>query len=135
MKARTNIAKSPEYQAALHEYKTNLVSYQGDTEWHFGAYETGIDFHGEEITLEEMQRAAKKVSPIGPPVWVYEIEDLTPSSEQYSNFKDYMEYMDWIQSQDDVFHYFREKDEFHPGTGLQIAASLGYKKIIMENLS
>ena len=135
MRAMTSIAKTPEYQAALHEYKTNLETYQGDVRWNYRSYESGIDWHGDEISLEEMQRAAKKVSPIGPPVAIHEIEDVTPSWEQYSGFKDYNEYMEWISEQDDLFYYFREKDKFHAGTGLQIAASLGYKKIIMENLS
>jgi hypothetical protein len=135
MKARTNIAKSPEYQAALAQYKTNLEMYQGETKWYYEGYESGVNFHGEEITLEEMQRAAKKVSPVGPPVAVHEIEDMTPSWEEYCKFEDYNAYMKWIEDQDDIFYYFRERDEFHVGTGLQIAASLGHKKIIMENLS
>ena len=135
MKARTNIAKSPEYQAALAQYKTNLEMYQGETKWYYEGYESGVNFHGEEITLEEMQRAAKKVSPVGPPVAVHEIEDMTPSWEEYCKFEDYNAYMTWIEDQDDIFYYFRERDEFHVGTGLQIAASLGHKKIIMENLS
>lgn len=135
MKARTNIAKSPEYQAALAQYKTNLETYQGDAKWNYAGYESGIDFHGEEISLEEMQRAAKKVSPVGPPVAIYEIEDVTPSWEEYCKFENYNAYMDWIASQDDIFYYFRGREDFHVGTGLQIAASLGYSKIVMENLS
>lgn len=135
MTNKTQITNNPEYQAALNQYKTNLEMYQGDARWHYGAYETGLDFHGEEITLEEMQRAAKKVSPIGPSVEVYEVEDVTPSWEEYCKFEDYNAYMDWIASQDDIFYYFREKEGFNVGTGLRIAASLGYKKIVMENLS
>ena len=135
MTNRTQIANSPEYQAALAQYKTNLEMYQGDTTWYYGGYEKGIDFHGEEITLEEMQRAAKKVSPVGPPVAIHEIQDMTPSWEEYCEFEDYDAYMDWIVSQDDVFYYSRGREDFHAGTGLQIAASLGYKKIVMENLS
>lgn len=135
MKARTQIAKSPEYQAALAQYKTNLEMYQGETKWYYEGYESGINFHGEEITLEEMQWAAKKVSPIGPPVAVHVIEDVTPSWEEYCKFEDYNAYRDWVSAQDDVFYYSRGRENFHVGTGLFIAASLGYKKIIMENLS
>lgn len=133
----TKYTKTKEYQEALQQYKTNLEIYQSDTEWYFGAFENGMNFFGEEITTEQMQRHAKKVSPIGPEVPVHKIEDVTPSWEEYKERwgLDYSKMMDWIESQDDIFLYERGRETFNPGIGLQIAGSLGYRKIIMQDLS
>ena len=133
----TKYTETKEYQEALQQYKTNLETYQPDVEWHFGAFEKVINFFGEEITTEQMQRQAKKTSPIGPVVPIHEIEDVTPSWEEYKERwgLDYSKMMDWIESQDDIFLYDRGRESFNPGVGLQIAGSLGYRKIIMQDLS
>lgn len=133
----TKYTETKEYQEALQQYKTNLETYQPDVEWHFGAFEKGINFFGQEITTEEMQRLAKKVSPIGPSLKTHEVQDVSPSWEEYKEkFNgDWNIYRDWVENQPDIFFYARCKEEFNLATAYQIAASLGYRKIITEDLS
>ena len=48
---------------------------------------------------------------------------------------DYDEYQDWIAKQKDVFSYSRGREDFSVMEAFSIAASLGYRKVIMEDLS
>jgi len=128
----TTISKTPEYQAALKQYKTNLKKYQPGPKWYFGSFESGTRFDGTEITVADMQKSAALVSPIGPAVSVDEVENITPS---YDFFIDYSQYEKWVDDQKDAFFYGREKCSFYTGEAYRIAASLGYKKVILENYS
>ena len=129
------MATSHDYRALVNQYKTNLLKYQPGPKWHFGGIESGIDFEGNPITIDEMKRLVAKVSPIGPEVPEEEVTDVTPDWETYKAFEDYNAYQMWIESQHDAFYYSREKESFSAWEAYRIAAKLGYRKVIMENLS
>jgi len=135
----TTISKTPEYQAALKQYKTNLKKYQPGPKWYFGSFESGTRFDGTEITVADMQKSAALVSPIGPAVSVDEVENITPSYDFFIELcgpnMDYSQYEKWVDDQKDAFFYGREKCSFYTGEAYRIAASLGYKKVILENYS
>jgi hypothetical protein len=139
MNIATTIANTPEYKQYFNQYKTNLLKYQPGR-WYFDNIEKGIGFH-ENISLEEMKKMAKKVSPIGPAVLISEIENVTPSYDQickqfpgdigYS----YQKYTQWISEQDDIFYYARGREDYSAHEAYLIASKLGYRKIITEDLS
>lgn len=129
------MATSHEYRALVNEYKTNLLKYQPGPKWYFGRVESGIDFDGKPITIEDMKRLVASVSPIGPEVPEEEVVDVTPDWETYKAFENYDAYQLWIESQPDVFYYSRGKEDFSTWQAYRTAAKLGYRKVIMENLS
>jgi hypothetical protein len=134
------IANTQEYKQYYNQFRTNLLKYQPRVKWYFKNIEKGIGFN-DIITLEEMKRMAESVSPIGPKVPINEIEDITPSYNElcdkfHSKFGySYSDYQKWISQQKDVFYYSREKVDFSVNEGYRIASELGYRKVIMENLS
>jgi len=97
------------------------------------------------MTIEELKELVKRVSPVGPEVPVDEVVDITPSwdwlcencksDDKSCHFYDYNKYMDWVDSQTDAFYYSRGKEDFFKWEGYEIAAKLGYRKVIFENLS
>lgn len=136
------LVNTPEYQHYLNIYKTNLTKYQPGPRWYFGGIEKGIGFNQHQITLEEMCKMSERVSPIGPKLHIDEVYDITPSwnwlCEQFPNsgmFFDYDKYTKWIEEQTDAFYYSRGKEDFSVHEAYTIAAKLGYRKVIMENLS
>jgi hypothetical protein len=136
------IVKTEEYQHYLNIYKTNLTKYQSGPEWHFGGVESGIGFNGHHITIEEIKRMAERVSPIGPEVHIDEVYNVTPSWKWlYETFPDplmnfdYEKYQNWIDEQTDTFYYSRGEENFSAYEAYSIAAKLGYRKVIMEDLS
>ena len=137
---KTAIANTPEYKQYFNQYKTNLLKYQPGVNWYFHNIADGNGFHGD-ITLEEMKEMAARVSPIGPALNPSQVVDITPSYKQVCELfptkwgYDYNQYSQWINEQTDAFYYSREKYEFSVAEGLSIAAELGYRKVILENLS
>lgn len=134
------IVETKEYQQALEAYKYGLTTYQPGPKWYFGGVEKGISFDGSLITLERMQNMAINVNPIGPEMPVEEVVDITPSWQEYlqicgSDFSGYDNYTKWIDEQKDAFYYGRSKEDFFKWEAFEIAAKLGYKKVIMENYS
>lgn len=134
------VVKTKEYKQALKAYKHGLKTYQPGPKWYFGSVEKGISFDGEFITIEKMQEMARNVNPIGPEVSVDEVVDITPSYEEFlkicgSDFGGYDNYTNWVKEQTDAFYYGRGKEDFFVWEAFQIAAKLGYKKVIMENYS
>jgi hypothetical protein len=140
--AQTPTARTPEYQALLAQYKTNLLKYQKGPRWHFGGIESGLGFNDTEITIEEMRAMAENVSPTGEIVKPYEVVDVTPSygwicatfPDKYGGF-DYDQYSEWIKAQKEVFYYGRSRENFHPNEAFRIAAALGRRKVILEDYS
>ena len=134
----TPISQTPAYKAAFKQYKTNLLKYEPGINWYFDEIKNGHGFN-EELTLEIMQEMAKKVSPVGPAVSSEEVVDITPSWKEYEKIVgptwDYAKYEAWTSAQTDAFYYGRGKDNFNVWEAYKIAASLGYKKVIMENYS
>jgi hypothetical protein len=136
------IVQTPEYQHYLKIYKENLPKYQPGPRWYFGGVEKGIGFNQIFITLEDMKRMANSVSPIGPEIHIDEVHNITPTwewlCEQFPDpgmFFDYDKYTQWIREQTDAFYYSRGKEDFSAYEAYSIAAKLGYRKVIMENLS
>lgn len=140
--AQTETARTPEYRALLETYKTNLQKYQKGPQWHFGGLETGLSYDGQEITLEEMRAMVDRVSPTGEIVTPDEVEDVTPTYERvckmfpdgYGSY-DYDQYSEWIKTQKDTFYYGRGREDFNYYEAFYIAASLGRKKVILEDYS
>lgn len=134
------IAETKEYKKALESYKHGLTTYQPGPKWYFGNVEKGISFDGSMITLEQMQNMAINVNPIGPAFSIDEVEDITPSYDEFvkivgADFSGYDNYTKWIDEQKDAFYYGRGKEDFSRYEAFAIAAKLGYKKVIMENYS
>jgi hypothetical protein len=136
------IVKSEEYQKYLKIYKENLLKYQPGPRWYFGGIESGIGFNDKHITIEEIKKMAERVSPIGPEVHIDQVENVTPSWDWLCKtfpdpgmFFDYEKYQNWIDEQTDVFYYSRGRENFSSYEAYSIAAKLGYRKVIMEDLS
>jgi hypothetical protein len=129
------------YQEHLNRYKTNLLRYQPGIQWYFGNFEKGLDFRGNSMTEDKMKETADSVSPIGPSVSIDEVVDITPTwewlCEQFPDRFGYDEskFQEWISEQSDAFFYGREKTSFFVSEAFEIAANLGYRKVILENLS
>lgn len=143
------LASTPEWKEGVKKYKENLLKYQPGPNWSFEFVESGISFNFENgrfdrlMTMEDLQEMVKSVSPIGPKVNIDEVQDVTPSYEWLvENFSDghpysysYDKFTKWIKEQKDTFYYSREKEEFSRWEAFEIASELGYRKVIMENLS
>jgi hypothetical protein len=136
------IVNTPEYQLLLNQYKTNLMKYQPGINWYFENVEKGEEWNGTLITIEEMKRRADSVSPIGPEVHIDEVQNITPTWEwlcktypDENMFYDSDQYTQWIRNQKDAFFYSRGKEDFSTYESYLIAAKLGYRKVITENLS
>lgn len=128
----------PEYQNYLAIIKDNLKKYQNDVKWYFGGYERGYDYTDTVITVEMMAERARAVSPVGDPVDYTEVIDITPPYSQFaegtSSFA-YDKYQEWVSQQTDAFYYARGREVFSMISGYKMAASLGYRKVIFEDLS
>ena len=138
------IANTPEYKQYFNQFRNNLLKYQPRVNWYFENIEKGIGLgigFNDIITLEEMKRMAESVSPIGPKVPINEVEDVTPSYDDLCNKfpskfgYSYSEFQNWVSQQKDIFYYSRAKEDFSVNEGYRIASELGYRKVIMENLS
>ena len=135
------IAQTPEYKALFTTYRENLLKYQPGPRWYFGSIEAGIGYGNTLLTMDDIRRYARRNSPIGPEVPVSEIEDVTPSYKTLvEKFPDglsfdYDAYSKWIEEQEDTFYYARGSEEFSTNEAYKIAGSLGYKKLILEDLS
>lgn len=133
------LSSTPEWKAGVKLYKENLLKYQSGPKWYFGMIEKGIDWDDQLMTMEDLQKRIKNVSPIGPAVPVSEVVDVTPSwefcTENFGQYIDYDKYTKWVSEQTDTFYYSRGKEEFFRWEAFEIASKLGYRKVILENLS
>lgn len=134
------------FQEGIAKYKEIVNKYHGKG-YYFGCIEKGLTWneetchHDKFMTYEDLEKQIKSVSPVGPAVKVEEVVDVTPSYEflcktfPQGSYFNYNKYQDWLSSQEDTYHYARGNEEFSVYEAYQIASGLGYKKIIMENLS
>ena len=135
------LASTKEWKDGVKLYKKNLLKYQPGPSWYFGLIESGINWDDTLMTMEDLQKRILSVSPIGPKVSIDEVKDVTPSYEFLcKNFPDgksysYDKFIDWVMSQKDVFFYSRGKENFYGWEAFSIASKMGYRKVIMENLS
>ena len=112
--------------------------------WYWDNLEKGIEFDYSTreyriLTFPELMKQIHHAGPIGPPVPANEVEDVTPS---YSEFiiimglnTDYSLWEAWIRTQTDTYHYCRSRDCFNKEEAFLTAGRLGYRKVILENLS
>jgi hypothetical protein len=105
--------------------------------------------HDGVMTMEDLENLIKGVSPIGPKVPIEEVENVTfswnqlcekfPSHDndenQWSNHFDYQKYSEWLSEQSDIFYYARGREDFYQNEAYEIASNLGYRKLILEDLS
>jgi hypothetical protein len=136
----TNV-HSATYQENLNRYITNIHKYQPGVNWYYDHFKRGFDRNGNPISEEQMKSAADAVSPMGYSIPPNEVIDITPSwewlCEQFPDRFGYDEskFQQWISEQKDAFFYAREKHNFSIDEARQIAGKLGYRKMIVENLS
>lgn len=143
-----------EWKTAAEVYRTNLLQYQPGN-WYFGMLEDGLTLDDSTgrcdklMTMEDLLKMVKSVSPISAPVSVDSVEVVNLTYEEMCErfpfydhtgklvdyLYDYQSYSDWLSSLEDVFYYARGREDYSQYEGIRIAASLGYKKVILENLS
>ena len=134
------IVGTPEFELLVAQYKENLNKYQPGN-WYFGRIEKGLNWDDSHMSIEELKAVVSKVSPIGTPVNVDDVVDVTPTYEELNKMfpgefgYDYNLYSNWLCEQIDVFYYGRGREDFSRWEAFKIAAQLGYKKVIMEDFS
>lgn len=149
MKVENPLTQTPEWKALVSKYIRMMKKYQSGPAWCFDHIETGIDWNDETgrfdklMSIETLRGMVKRVSPIGPEVPIDDIVDITPTWEwlcencksDKNRHYDYDKYMKWVDEQTDAFYYARGKEDFYKWKAFEIASKLGYKKVIMENMS
>lgn len=88
-----------------------------------------------ESNIQNMLTYISKHIPVGPKVLeIEEVEELKYPCDDYKYFN-YDDYLKWVDNNPQAFYYSRPKDEFDKYEGFCMAADLGYKFVILENLS
>lgn len=138
------LAETALWKSAISLYKELLETYHPGPKWYWDNLEKGIEFDYSTreyriLTFPELMKQIHHAGPIGPPVPANEVEDVTPS---YSEFiiimglnTDYSLWEAWIRTQTDTYHYCRSRDCFNKEEAFLTAGRLGYRKVILENLS
>lgn len=94
---------------------------------------SGLDPYSES-NIQNMLTYISKHIPVGPKVSEEEVEVLNYPCDDYRYFN-YDDYLKWVDNNPQAFYYSRPKDEFDRYEGFCMAADLGYKFVILENLS